>query len=220
MSLDEPPVKSVLDTLHAAAGWREIPRILSALPGVARAWAREGRAAIGPTLFRTSYIAVSPEQGRFMYLMARAIDAKRIVEFGTSYGVSTIYLAAAAKDSGGVVIGSEIEEPKWKVARAHLAAAGLSDNAEIRLGDARKTLADIPAPVDFVLLDGWKELNLPILDLLIPKLRKGSVVLADDIFRFRKAMIPYVDLMQSGRNGFQSTSLRIGSGFEYSVYGG
>jgi predicted O-methyltransferase YrrM len=221
MSLEDPRVKSVLARLHQAAGWSEIPRIIATLPSVARGFAKEGAGAIEPALFRTSYIAVSPEQGRFMYVTARAIDAKRIVEFGTSYGISTLYLAAAAKDNGGgIVIGSEFEQHKWEGARANLAEAGLAEYAEIRLGDARKTLADIASPIDFVLLDGWKELNLPILDLLIPKLRKGSVVLADDIFRFRKAMAPYVELMQSGRNGFASASLKIGGGFEYSVYAG
>jgi predicted O-methyltransferase YrrM len=156
-----------------------------------------------------------------MYATARAIEAKRIVEFGTSYGISTLYLAAAAKDNGrGIVIGSELEQHKWEGARANLAEAGLAEYADIRLGDARKTLADVENPVDFVLLDGWKELNLAILDLLIPKLRKGSVVLADDIFRFRKGMAPYVERMQSGRSGFYSTSLKIGGGFEYSVYAG
>jgi predicted O-methyltransferase YrrM len=221
MSLEDPRVAAVLGRLHRDARRSEIPRILRTLPNVARAWASEGRDAVGPALFRNAYIPVSAEQGRFMYVTACAIGAKRIVEFGTSFGISTLYLAAAARDNGGgMVVGSELEPRKWEVARANLAEAGLAGHADIRLGDALKTLADVPSPVDFVLLDGWKELNLPILDLLLPKLRNGSVVLADDIFRFRKAMAPYVELMQSGRNGFRSTSLRIGGGFEYSVYAG
>jgi predicted O-methyltransferase YrrM len=219
-SLQDPKVSSVLNKLHRAAGWSEIPRILSCVPSAARALAREGAGAFAPALFRNSYIAVSAEQGRFLYVTARAIEARRIVEFGTSFGISTLYLAAAAKDNGGLVIGSELEPAKWEVARANLAEAGLGEHAEIRLGDARMTLADIAAPIDLVLLDGWKELNLPILGVLTPKLRKGAVVIADDVFRFRKAMAPYVELMQSGRNGFRSTSLRIGGGFEYSVYDG
>ena len=139
------------------------------------------------------------------------------MEFGTSYGVSTLYLAAAAKDNGGAVIGTETERQKWEVARANLLRAGLADHAEIRLGDARQTLADVPAPVDLVLLDGWKELNLVILDLLLPKLRRGSVVLADDIVRFRRAMAPYVAFMRDPENGFESTTLPLGHGMEYSV---
>jgi predicted O-methyltransferase YrrM len=220
-SLEDPKVKSVLDRLHKAAIFEEIPRIISALPAAARAFAGGGAEAIGPALFRTSYIAISREQGRFMYVAARAAKAKNLVEFGTSYGISTLYLAAAAKDTGGGrVIGTEFERHKWEGAQANLAEAGLADYAEIRLGDARTTLVDIAAPVDFVLLDGWKDLNLPILNLLIPKLRQGSIVLADDIYRFRRAMAPYVALMQSGRNGFVSTSIKIGGGFEYSVYQG
>ena len=221
MSLEDPRVAAVLDRLHRDARRSEIPRILRTLPDVARAWASEGRDAVGPALFRNAYIPVSAEQGRFMYVTACAIGAKRIVEFGTSFGISTLYLAAAARDNGGgMVIGSELERHKWEAASTNLADAGLAEHAELRHGDARTTFADIPGPVDFVLLDGWKELNLPILDLLRPKLRKGSVVLADDIFRFRNAMAPYVELMQSGSNGFRSTSLRIGGGFEYSVYTG
>jgi predicted O-methyltransferase YrrM len=220
-SLEDPQVKSVLDRLHKAATFEEIPRIVSALPAAARAFVAGGTQAVEAALFRSSYIAISREQGRFMYVAARAAEAKQIVEFGTSYGISTLYLAAAARDNGGGrVIGSELEGHKWRGARDNLAEAGLAEHAEIRLGDARTTLVDVAAPVDFVLLDGWKDLNLPILELLIPKLRKGSIVLADDIYRFRKAMAPYVALMQSGRNGFVSTSIKIGGGFEYSVFGG
>src|SRR3984885_13866631 len=135
-SLLNPQVESVLGRLHAEARWREIPRILRRLPDAARSWASEGRGAVPPALFRDAYIPVSAEQGRFMYVTARAIDAKRIVEFGTSFGISTLYLAAAARDNGGMVIGSEIEPRKWEVARANLAEAGLAEHADIRLGDA------------------------------------------------------------------------------------
>ena len=220
MSFEDPKIQSVLDKLHRAT-WSDLSRIFSSLPTAARAWSREGLKAIEPALFRSSYLGLSPEQGRFLYITARALAAKRIVEFGTSYGISTIYLAAAARDNGGgMVIGSESEPDKCQGARANLAEAGLSEHVDIRLGDARQTLADGPGPVDLVLLDGWKELYVPILDLLMPRLRRGSVVLADDVFRFRKALSPYVKLMQSGRNGFQSTSVRIGGGFEYSVFTG
>ncbi len=71
-----------------------------------------------------------------------------------------------------------------------------------------------------VLIDGWKDLYLPILHLLTPKLRPGAVVLADNIFTFKETLRPYVEYMQSGRNGFVSTTLKIADGFEYSVYTG
>ena len=102
-------------------------------------------------------------------------------------------------------------------ANEHLREAGLADYADVRLGDALQTLADVPAPIDMVLLDGWKDLYLPILKMLAPKLRPRAVVLADNIFTFKKALRPYVEYVQSGKNGFESTTLQISDGFEMSV---
>jgi predicted O-methyltransferase YrrM len=119
---------------------------------------------------------------------------------------------------GGLVIGSEIEPSKHARAVAHLAEAGLSEVSEVRLGDARETLRELPEPIDLVLLDGWKDLYVPVLDLVLPRLRPGAVVLADNIFTFRKALRPYVESMQSGERGFASTTLHVSDGFEYSVY--
>jgi predicted O-methyltransferase YrrM len=149
--------------------------------------------------------------------VARSIGAKHIVEFGTSLGVSTIYAAAAARDTGGAVIGSELEPSKRERAIANLEEAGLADLVDVRLGDALETLRGVPGPIDLLLLDGWKELYLPILRLLEPKLRTGSVVLADNIKTFRRALAPYVDYMQSGRNGYHSVTLPLKDGFEFSV---
>jgi predicted O-methyltransferase YrrM len=170
---------------------------------------------------RSAYIPVSRSQGEMLYLMARSIDARRIVEFGTSFGISTLYLAAAVKDNGGgIVVGSELEPSKHAKAKEHLRDAGLDSFADVRLGNARETLANVEAPVDLVLLDGWKDLYLPILELLKPKLRPRAVVLADNIFTFRKALRPYVEYVQSGANGFVSSTLDIADGFELSVFTG
>ena len=170
---------------------------------------------------RSTYLPVSRSQGQMLYLVARSIDARRIVEFGTSFGISTLYLAAAVKDNGGgVVIGSELDASKHRKAREHLREAGLDAFADVRLGDAVKTLADVDAPVDMVLLDGWKDSYLPVLELLQPKLRPRAVVLADNIFTFKKALRPYVEYVQSGTNGFVSSTLDIADGFELSVFTG
>ena len=170
---------------------------------------------------RSVYVPVSRSQGQMLYLMARGIDARRIVEFGTSFGISTLYLAAAVKDNGGgVVIGSELEPSKHAKAREHLREAGLDGFSDVRLGDAMTTLANVEAPVDMVLLDGWKDTYLPVLKLLQPKLRRRAVVLADNIFTFRKALRPYVEYVQSGTNGFVSSTLDIADGFELSVFTG
>jgi predicted O-methyltransferase YrrM len=167
--------------------------------------------------FKDVYIPISREQGRFLYLTAVAMGARRIVEFGTSFGVSTIYAAAAARDTGGEVIGSELEPSKHERALANLAEAGLADVVEVRLGDAMETLRGVPAPIDLVLLDGWNDLYLPVLQLLEPKLRPGSVVLADNIKTFRRSLAPYVEYVQSGRQGFRSVTLPLKDGFEFSV---
>ena len=170
---------------------------------------------------RKSFLPVSRSQGHMLYLVARSIDARRIVEFGTSFGISTIYMAAAVKDNGGgVVVGSELDASKHAKANEHLRQAGLAAFADVRLGDAIQTLADVEAPVDMVLLDGWKDGYLPILKLLTPKLRPKAVVLADNIFTFKKALRPYVEYMQSGEHGFASTTLDISDGFEMSVFTG
>jgi predicted O-methyltransferase YrrM len=222
-TLADPRVATVLDRLHREAKgdrWR----IARALPAVALAWVRGGANAIEPALrpyLGNAYLPLSPAQGRFLYLTARTIGARRVVEFGTSFGISLHYLAAAVKDNGGgIAIGTELEQRKWERACAHLAESGLGAHAEIRLGDALQTLADVAAPLDLVLLDGWKDLYLPMLDLLTPKLRKGAVVLADNIYTFRTTLAPYVERMQSGCHGFQSVTLPFPSGFEYSVYVG
>jgi predicted O-methyltransferase YrrM len=131
--------------------------------------------------------------------------------------VSTIYAAAAARDNGGRVIGTELEPGKHAAAKANLARAGLADFVDVRLGDAMETLRDVEGPIDLLLLDGWKELYLPVLQMLEPNLRPGAVVLADNIKTFRRALAGYVDYMQCGRNGFRSVTLPLKDGFEYSV---
>ncbi len=154
-----------------------------------------------------------------MYLLARAIRARRIVEYGTSFGISTIYLAAAMRDNGGgEVIGSELEPAKHEAASRNLDEAGLSAYARILAGDARQTFQSIEAPIDMVLLDGWKSLYIPIIEVLKPKLRQAAMVLSDNIFTFRRTLRPFVEYMQSGQNGFISTTLEISDGFELSVF--
>jgi predicted O-methyltransferase YrrM len=128
------------------------------------------------------HLAVSPETGRLLYMLARATRATSIVEYGTSFGLSTICLAAALRDNGGgKLIGSEFEPEKLAHARANLAAAGLADLVEVREGDAIESLAhDLPATIDFVLLDGHKPLYSRILDHVAPKLRTGACIVADN----------------------------------------
>jgi predicted O-methyltransferase YrrM len=133
-------------------------------------------------LLKDQPLAVSRDTGTLLYMLARSVRARNIVEFGTSFGISTLHLAAALRDNGGGrLIGSEFEPSKIKRARDNLTAGGLSDLVEIREGDAMQTLArDLPETIDFVLLDGAKSLYPPILSLLEPRLRDGALILADN----------------------------------------
>jgi len=218
-SLADPRVTAVLDRLHQSArgDWaffaRHLPTMVRMVAGVGGQQSSAEQSAF----MKDVYIPISREQGRFLYLVALSIGARRIVEFGTSFGVSTCYAAAAARDTGGRVVGTELEPGKHRTALANLADAGLADHAEVLLGDALETLREVDGPIDLLLLDGWKDLYLPVLHLLEPKLRPGAVVLADNIKTFRRSLRPYVEYVQSGRNGFQSVTLPLKDGFEYSV---
>lgn len=162
-----------------------------------------------------NYLAVSPEYGRFLYMMARTRCARRIVEFGTSMGISTIYLAAAVRDNGGGhVIGTEIEPTKAQRARLNLEAAGVADLVDIRLGDARETLQDVGGNVDMLLIDGAFSLYLPILKLIEPRLQAGAVVLAENAFDK-----DYQAYVRDPANGYLSQPLPIndGRGNEFAI---
>ncbi|UQD76751.1 O-methyltransferase [Bradyrhizobium japonicum] len=127
-------------------------------------------------------LAVSRETGHLLYMLARSSRAKVIVEFGTSFGISTLHLAAGLRDNGGGrLITSEFEPSKAARARDNLSAGGLIDLVEIREGDALKTLsADLPDTVDLVLLDGAKALYPEILDLVEDHLKPGAIIIADN----------------------------------------
>jgi predicted O-methyltransferase YrrM len=221
-----PEIEALLVRLHDASRrdkWRLAPRIPRYL------WASLGdrlKEGSGPhPIFRDVYSAVTEERGGLLYLIGRAIQARRVVEFGSSFGISTIYLATAVRDnregnprSVAEVIGSEMEPHKCAAATKNLQAAGLSDIAKILPGDALETLRAVEAPVDLVFLDGRKDLYLAVLKLLKPKLRAGAVILSDNIYSFKREVAPFIEYMQSGTNGFASSSLNISDGMEFSVF--
>jgi predicted O-methyltransferase YrrM len=128
------------------------------------------------------WLPVSRETGVLLYQLVRSTNARNIVEFGTSFGLSTLYLAAALRDNGGGrLISSEFEPSKVAKAREHLARGGVDDLVEIREGDALKTLAaDLPESVDLLLLDGAKSIYCEVLDLVENHLRPGALIVADN----------------------------------------
>lgn len=160
------------------------------------------------------WLPVSRETGNLLYMLARSSKALTIVEFGTSFGISTLHLAAALRDNGsnGLVITSEFEPSKVAKAREHIAQGGLNDLVEIREGDALKTLStNLPKSIDMVLLDGAKALYLDILNLLESKLRSGALVIADNT----DFCPEYLERVRSPENGYLSVA--IGSHVELSM---
>lgn len=127
-------------------------------------------------------LAVSRETGRLLYMLARSCKAKTVIEFGTSFGISTLHLAAAVRDNGGgKITTSEFEPGKVALARHHFAEAGVSDLIEVRAGDALETLSrDLPPSIDMLVLDGAKAIYPEILALVQPGLRAGALIVADD----------------------------------------
>ena len=147
-------------------------------------------------------LPISRTTGKLLYLLARSVGARNIIEFGTSFGISTLHLAAALRDNGGGrLIGSEFEPSKILRARENLAAGGLSDLVEVREGDALDTLArDLPDSIDFVLLDGVKNLYPSVLSLLEGRLRAGALIVADNA----NASPEYLARVRSTAHGYLS----------------
>jgi predicted O-methyltransferase YrrM len=204
-TLLDPEVRTLLDHLFAEAviddqrPARDIP---------------EGAQAAADAL-ADIYMPISEAGGRLLYSLVRAIRPQVVVEFGTSYGISTVHLAAAVADNGtGHVYGTELSATKVAAARANLAAAGLAEQATILVGDARATLREVPGPIGLVLLDGWKELSLPVLHLLEPRLAPGALVVADDIDML--TMRPYLDHVRDPANGYLGVEFPVEDGMEIS----
>jgi predicted O-methyltransferase YrrM len=170
LALPDPKVRELLTRLHQRADRESLSLFWSFLDQVPRFLLRRDIPLdrFGDRL-NDKFICLDPGQGVFCYLLARSLGAKRIVEFGTSFGVSTIYLALAVRENGGgKVIGTEIVPEKAARAREHLREAGLLDFVEIREGDARETLAELDGPVDMMLCDGFPPTMLPVLKLVAP----------------------------------------------------
>jgi predicted O-methyltransferase YrrM len=154
------------------------------------------------------YIPVTPEAGRLLYSLVRATRPTTVVEFGMSFGISAVHLAAAVRDNGnGRVVTTELSDTKIAAAKQTFAETGLDDVITILEGDALSTLTDLDEPVDFVLLDGWKDLYLPVMKLLEPHLSAGVLVVADNASA--PDMKPYLDYVRNPDNGYVSFNFLV-----------
>jgi len=194
-SLTDAKIAAVLQRLHAEAA------------GDSRRWDQDKTTASNDLIrMGELYLAIGEEEGTLLYLLARSRKARHMVEFGASYGISTVYLGAAARDNGGHLTTTEVHPKKCAAVRNNLEKAGLNDVVELLEGDARQTLADLEGPVDFLFLDGWN---------LKPKLEAGALIMADNINH--SAARDYVDTIRASDSGFVSVTL---DGQELSYYVG
>jgi len=161
--------------------------------------------------------SIRPDQGDLIYLLCRGMRATRVVEFATSVGMSTLYFAAAMRDNGGgCVIGSELVPAKVATAKRNLSEAGLAAYAEIREGDARRTLQDLGGSVDFALIDGWPRDEEPslaceVIKIVASQVRVGGYVMNDN------AEPDFLEFIRDPGKGFISVTLPLKKGTELSV---
>ena len=167
------------------------------------------------------YMPISADAGRLLYTLIRAVRPKTVVEFGMSYGISTLHLAAAVRDNGvGRVLTTEMSAAKIEAARRTFEETGLRDVITVLEGDALQTLPEALAAdgagsqVDVVLLDGWKDLYIPVLRALEPRLAPGALVIADDITF--ESVKPYLDYVRDPANGYEGVTFPVEDGMEIS----
>lgn len=172
----------------------------------------------GAGWFDRLLLAVGPETGQLINILARALHAPNIVEIGTSYGYSAIWLAEAARASGGRLTTMELQDYKSAYAREMSVKAGLADYVDFQVGDAVALIDALPFGIDFVLLDLWKDLYEPCLEAFYPKLNPGAIIVADnmlypggeDVQRYGRAVRAKADM--------RSVLLPVGAGIEVSRY--
>jgi len=216
-----------LAALHAKSD-----RQLEAMRQYSADRAKEPRASESEETSRTKsflsdkLVALDRDKAEFCYQLLRAINARRVVEIGTSYGVSTLYLAAALRDNvrgtgdTALVIGTEYEPEKAAAARNELTKASLSDFVHLLEGDLRETLKTLQGPVDFMLVDIWIPMARPALELVAPRLRHGAIVVCDNTEAYRSAYADYFACINDPANGFRTMTLPFSGGLELSVHHG
>jgi predicted O-methyltransferase YrrM len=213
--LADPRAEAVLARLHKADAQQFGTIVRYFLPrAVASLFTRQSAVDVtndaDATFLRDKLVALDADKGHLAYILCRALNARRVVEVGTSFGVSTIYLAAALRDNAAIhdqeckVIGTEIEPTKAEMARANLTEAGLDTFVDILEGDALQTLPTAQGPFDFVLIDTWIPLALPALKILKAHLRSGAIVMCDNVKQFAQAYQAYTDFVRDPHNGFRT----------------
>lgn len=200
ISLHEPRVAEALDRMYAEARYQ-----MEALRRADFARLNEATPQERADALSDFYLPVTPEAGRLLYALVRASKPTTVVEFGMSLGISAIHLASAVRDNGrGAVVTTELSAAKVAAATKTFVDIGLDDVITVLAGDALNTLQTLAGTVDFVLLDGWKELYMPMLELLEPRLSPGALVVADNTSMDELA--PYLEYVRDPANGYVSVA--------------
>lgn len=207
-TLQETRVASALDRMYAESGeqFARLRENRELFERVANASAQERADALSEI-----YMPVTPDAGRLLYSLVRASRPATIVEFGMSLGISAIHLASAVRDNGtGRVVTTELSSAKVAAAKKTFADTGLDDLITVLEGDALTTLAAVDGPIGFVLLDGWKDLYLPVTKLLEAKLSPGALIVADNTSMADTR--PYLDHVRDPGNGYVSVNFPVREG--------
>ncbi|OCK94749.1 S-adenosyl-L-methionine-dependent methyltransferase [Cenococcum geophilum 1.58] len=238
-----PKVQKLLQKLHSASEAQEksISQLLFYLGRLARYYLfNETWSAGADQHMRDKFVSLEPNKCQFLYLLARSIGARNIVEAGTSFGVSTIYLALAVGQNAadpqsnlvagaegmttrGKVIATEKEPTKAARAREHWKEAGseVEPWIELREGDLLETLRvpdSLPEEIDLLLLDIWTPMALPTLEIVRPKLKRGAVVITDNTAFAKPLYEEFLEYIHHPGNGFKTLTLPFSGGLEMSIY--
>lgn len=216
--VDDARIRSILDRLHDLSDTQEPSIEAYFAGGRPRPTGFEAEGSPSRAFWEDKYVALDRDKAELVYALARAGGARRVVEAGTSFGVSTIYLAAAVRDNGGgLVTTCEIETRKADVARRHFEEAGVEGLVDLRVGDIRETLDGLEAPIDLLLLDIWAPIAGAVLALVGPHVRVGGVVVADNTVARHDLYAALFAYLGDPANGFTTRTLPFDGGLELAV---
>ncbi len=204
----DPAVQNVLDEYHQ--------RIETERPRMRRA-AEDGTFA---QIIDELLLPVGPESGQLINILAKSLKAPTMLELGTSYGYSGIWLAEAARATGGRLVTMELSAKKSAYARDMSTKAGLAQFVDFKIGDAVKMIEELPHGIDFVLVDLWKGLYLPCLEAFYPKLNPGAIIVSDNMIEpamEREAVMRYQHAVRA-KAKITSILVPVGSGLEISRF--
>jgi predicted O-methyltransferase YrrM len=204
----DPAVQGILEQYHQRME-AERPRMRSAM-----------EAGTFGEIIDEMLLPVGPASGQLINILAKSLKAPRILELGTSYGYSGIWLAEAARASGGRLVTMELSEKKSAYAREMSKKAGLDAFVDFQVGDAVKGIGELQHGIDFVLVDLWKGLYVPCLDAFYPKLTPGAIIVSDNMLEpvsDREAVLRYRDAVRA-KAKMTSILVPVGSGLEISRY--